>query len=149
MGKRIAGWSLLLLLLLVAPLQAQNVTPIRPLAAPANVNTIQVDYRQKYESEREKNQQLRAENSNLQSQLAAWTSKGGSQVHAYCETPTLSANSAGARNDCAAAGRAHLRAGQRPVPDQRRQWRAVRRQLHLVRIRQPLRAFRGGVPAVG
>ena len=96
------GW-MLLMLLVTAPLAAQNVTPIRPMATP-NLNSIQVDYKQQWEKEREKNQQLRAANSTLQSQLAEWSRKGGSQVHAYCETPTLSANSAGSRNDCAAAG---------------------------------------------
>lgn len=96
------GW-ILLALLVAAPLAAQNVTPIKPMATP-NLNAIQVDYKQQYEKEREKNQQLRAENANLQSQLAEWTRKGGSLVHAYCETPTMSASSAGARNDCAASG---------------------------------------------
>ena len=40
----------------------------------------------------------------LRSQLEAWTGKGGSLVHAYCETPSLSRNSAGASNDCATSG---------------------------------------------
>lgn len=102
MGKKIAGCGLLLLL--VAPLQAQNVAPVRPMVAPQGINAVQVDYKQQFEREREKNRQLREENGLLQSQLAEWTRKGGSRVHAYCETPTLSANSAGARNDCAASG---------------------------------------------
>jgi hypothetical protein len=67
-----------------------------------NINAI--DYKQQYEKEREKNQQLPSENASLQSQLAEWTRKGGSLVHAYCETPTMSANSAGARNDCSVSG---------------------------------------------
>lgn len=96
-------WILLILLLVAAPLAAQNATPVRPMATP-NLNVIQVDYKQQWEKEREKNQQLRAENASLQSQLAEWTRKGGSQVHAYCEAPTLSVNSAGSRNDCAASG---------------------------------------------
>ena len=33
-----------------------------------------------------------------------WTKKGGSLVHAYCESETLSRNSAGASEDCAASG---------------------------------------------
>lgn len=102
--KRIPfGAVLLLLLLLSASVTAQNVTPIRPMATP-NLNAVQIDYKQQWEKEREKNQQLRAENANLQSQLAEWTRKGGSLVHAYCETPTLSLTSAGARNDCATSG---------------------------------------------
>lgn len=93
----------LLSLLVAAPLAAQTVGAVKPMAAP-NINAVQVDWKQQFEKEREKNRQLREENGQLQSQLAEWTRKGGSLVHAYCETPTLSANSAGARNDCAASG---------------------------------------------
>jgi hypothetical protein len=100
--NRISRWALLALLV-AAPLSAQNVGTVRPMAAP-NINAIQVDYKQQWEKEREKNQQLRAENATLQGQLAEWTRKGGSLVHAYCETPTMSVNSAGAHNDCAANG---------------------------------------------
>lgn len=100
--NRTSRWALLALLA-AAPLSAQNVGAVRPMAAP-NITAIQIDYKQQWEKEREKNQQLRAENSSLQSQLAEWTRKGGSLVHAYCETPTMSVNSAGARNDCAASG---------------------------------------------
>jgi hypothetical protein len=101
--KRNACW-MLLTLLIAAPLSAQNVGSVRPMVAPGNVNAIQIDYKQQWEKERDKNQQLRNENAQLQSQLAEWTRKGGSLVHAYCETPTLSVTSAGARNDCAASG---------------------------------------------
>lgn len=100
--NRISRWALLALLV-SAPLSAQNVTPIRPMATP-NLNTVQIDYKQQWEKERQKNQQLRDENAQLQSQLAEWTRKGGSLVHAYCETPTMSVNSSGARNDCAVSG---------------------------------------------
>ncbi|QNP41779.1 hypothetical protein [Lysobacter solisilvae (ex Woo and Kim 2020)] len=101
--NRIARWALLALLV-SAPLSAQNTAAIRPMVAPTNINAVQIDYKQQWEKEREKNQQLRSENANLQSQLAEWTRKGGSLVHAYCEAPTVSVNSAGARNDCAASG---------------------------------------------
>lgn len=100
--KRVTGW-VLLSLLIAAPLSAQNVSPMRPMVAP-NVNAIQIDYKTQWDQERAKNQALRNENASLRAQLEAWTRKGESQVHAYCETPTLSANSAGARNDCAASG---------------------------------------------
>jgi hypothetical protein len=98
MRKRNA-W-ILLSLLVAAPLSAQNV---KPMVTP-NINAIQIDYKQQWEREREKNQQLRAENASLQAQLAEWTRKGGSLVHAYCKTPTMSMTSAGGRNDCAATG---------------------------------------------
>ena len=100
--KQATGW-ILLSLLVAAPLSAQNVSSVRPMATP-NISAIQIDYKAKWEQERSKNQQLRDENSGLRAQLDAWTNKGGSQVHAYCETPTLSVSSAGARNDCAASG---------------------------------------------
>lgn len=100
--KHCIRWTALALLV-AGPLSAQTMTGVKPMATP-NINTIQVDYKQQYEKEREKNQQLRTQNASLQSQLDEWTRKGGSLVHAYCETPTISANSAGARNDCAASG---------------------------------------------
>jgi hypothetical protein len=100
--KHCTRWTVLLLLV-AGPLSAQTVTGVRPMAVP-NINAIQIDYRQQYEKERQKNQQLRTENASLQSQLAEWTRKGGSLVHAYCETPTVSMNSSGARNDCAVTG---------------------------------------------
>jgi len=100
--KQLSRWAVLALLV-SAPLAAQNVSQVKPMMAPC-VGAMAIDYKQQWEKEREKNQQLRQENANLHAQLAAWTRKGGSQVHAYCETPTLSVNSAGARNDCAASG---------------------------------------------
>lgn len=94
----------LLCLLACAPLAAQNVTSVRPMAAPANVDAVQVDWKAQHDRLIEHNRQLRAENDDLRAQLANWTGKGGSQVHAYCETATLSRNTAGAGNDCAASG---------------------------------------------
>ena len=117
--------GLLFACVLIAPALAQSTTAVRPkmvpvapistakpattatpatVAAPADAAKVQPDYRAELEKARARNKQLRAENDTLRAQLAQWTSKGGSQVHAYCETPTLSANSAGARNDCATAG---------------------------------------------
>lgn len=104
MNRAAVALLLLLLFAFAAPLSAQTVNTVRPMVAPKVANTVQIDYRAQWEQERAKNQQLREENASLHAQLQAWTRKGGSQVHAYCETPTVSANSAGARNDCAAAG---------------------------------------------
>lgn len=92
--------GVMLLLVLSASSVAQTV---RPMVAP-KIDTIAIDYRQQWEQERAKNQALRNENAQLSQQLAEWTRVGRSQVHAYCETPTLSRNSAGASNDCAVAG---------------------------------------------
>jgi hypothetical protein len=83
---------------------AQSVTPVRPMLMPKPQDTLQVDYKAQYERERATNQRLRDENTNLHTQIDAWTRKGGSLVHAWCETPTLSVNSAGASSDCADAG---------------------------------------------
>ncbi len=100
MGKHFGA---MLLLVLSTSSAAQSVGTVRPMVAP-KVDTIVIDYRQQWEQERAKNQVLRSENARLGEELAAWTRRGGSQVHAYCETPTLSRNSAGASNDCAVAG---------------------------------------------
>lgn len=94
--------SLLAVVLLAAPAGAQNV--VRPMVAPSQINQIQIDYKAQWEKERAKNAELRAENARLSAQLQEWTRKGGSLVHAYCATETMSANSTGARNDCAASG---------------------------------------------
>jgi cell division protein FtsB len=53
---------------------------------------------------RENNKLLRAENASLKDKLAAITTRGGSQVRAYCPTGTTSRNTAGAEADCAASG---------------------------------------------
>lgn len=86
------------------PVATQTAPVLRPMVAPRVAASIEIDYKTQYEQERARNQQLREENGSLRTTLAAWTSKGGSLVHAYCETPTRSASSAGASNDCAASG---------------------------------------------
>jgi hypothetical protein len=53
---------------------------------------------------RENNKLLRAENTALKDKITALTTPGGSLVHAYCPTRTLSRNTAGAEADCAASG---------------------------------------------
>lgn len=101
--------AVVVLLVAAPPLAAQNAATLRPMVAPVKVapvkvDAVQVDWKVQYDKERAKNQALRGQVASLQAELASWTSKGGSQVHAYCETETLSRNSAGARNDCAASG---------------------------------------------
>lgn len=91
-------------LLLAAPLAAQQVQSLQPRVAPVQTQGLQIDWKAQFEQERAKNQELRRQVDSLQAQLAEWTRKGGSQVHAYCESPTVSRNSAGAVNDCAAGG---------------------------------------------
>jgi hypothetical protein len=53
---------------------------------------------------REKVRSLREENAGLKDRIAQMTSRGGSEVRAYCPTNTLSRNTAGAENDCSASG---------------------------------------------
>ena len=53
---------------------------------------------------REENRVLRAENASLKDRIANMTTPGGSAVHAYCPTETVSRNTAGAEANCAASG---------------------------------------------
>ena len=87
---------------------AQNVRPsVTPQPArvtPQLANALVIDYQAQYRKEVEKNKQLSGENDGLRQQLAEMTRHGGSLVHAYCETRTVSRNTAGDRNDCARNG---------------------------------------------
>ena len=96
--------------LAIAPTLAQNM-PMAPVmqsprqaAAPQIAPAAVIDYQAQYRKEVEKNKALRGENTDLRQQLAAYTRRGGSLVHAYCETESVSRNTAGARNDCAPTG---------------------------------------------
>ena len=94
----------------LVPVVAQNVPAAptmqgaRPAVAPQLTHALDIDYQAQYRKEVEKNRQLRGENDGLRNQLAEYTRRGGSLVHAYCETETVSRNTAGARNDCAPTG---------------------------------------------
>lgn len=90
---------------------AQNTPPAGRVVAPAAravspqlSQALAIDYQAQYRKEVEKNKQLRGENDGLRQQLAEYTRRGGSLVHAYCETRTLSRNTAGASNDCSHNG---------------------------------------------
>lgn len=106
--KRIA--LLAALVLIAGVLQAQTMTRVRPVALPTPVAadpsavSLPKDYQALYQKEAEKNRQLKAEVATLTSRIAEITRPGGSLVQAYCETPTLSRNTAGAQNDCATSG---------------------------------------------
>lgn len=52
----------------------------------------------------DENYKLKEQNNNLNKQIADMTKKGGSQVKAYCESPTISKNTAGASSNCASSG---------------------------------------------
>ena len=83
---------------------APDMQGTRPAVTPQLMHAMDIDYQAQYRKEVEKNRQLRGENDGLRNQLAEYTRRGGSLVHAYCETETVSRNTAGARNDCAPTG---------------------------------------------
>lgn len=75
-----------------------------PAATPSDAASLPKDYQALYQKEAEKNRALRAEVASLTTRIAELTRPGGSLVQAYCETETVSRNTAGARNDCGATG---------------------------------------------
>jgi hypothetical protein len=85
------------------PMPAPAAAP-RPMIVPQMTHAAEIDFQAQYRKEVEKNKQLRSENDSLHRQLLEYTQRGGSLVHAYCETETVSRNTAGARNDCAPTG---------------------------------------------
>ena len=87
-----------------APPAGRIVAPAARAVSPQLSQALAIDYQAQYRKEVEKNKQLRGENDGLRQQLAEYTRRGGSLVHAYCETRTLSRNTAGASNDCAHNG---------------------------------------------
>lgn len=114
----------LLALILVTPATAQMSVPrIRPIAvepvtAVPQGDQLIVDPWTNPDTARRVIEQLRAERSELKSSLGAangrladalakidaLTTPGGSLVRAYCASPTVSRNTAGAEEDCADSG---------------------------------------------
>lgn len=100
-------WTLLfagLALAALLPAAAQVRMMQVPQAARPATQAVQIDYQAQYRQEVDKNKALRAENASLKAQLDSYTSRTGSRVTAYCETPSLSRNTAGASNDCSRSG---------------------------------------------
>jgi len=94
-------------LLALLPVAAQVRMVKLPQAAPqtaAASSAAVIDFQAQYAKEVEKNKALRNENTSLRAQLDSYTSRTGTRVTAYCETPTLSRNTAGASNDCSRTG---------------------------------------------
>lgn len=84
-----------------------RAAPFAPVAtpAPAAVETDAIkDYRALYEKEAQKNRELRSQVASLTERIAQITRPDGSLVQAYCESATLSRNTAGASNDCSVGG---------------------------------------------
>lgn len=84
----------------VSPIVATPATP----AASAQAASLPKDYEALYRKEAEKNRELKAEVQSLTERLAQVTRPGGSLVTAYCESASVSRNTAGATNDCSTSG---------------------------------------------
>ena len=91
--------------------RAQQSTPQIAPAANRVVDTAVVDehavnqkLREKINELKRENDALRAENASFKSRLNEYTSKTGSEVHAYCANPDTSSNTAGASTDCNRSG---------------------------------------------
>lgn len=87
----------------VRPVSPIVATPISPAASATGVS-MPKDYEALYRKEAEKNRELKAEVQSLTERLAQVTRPGGSLVTAYCESPSVSRNTAGATNDCSTSG---------------------------------------------
>lgn len=92
------------------PRAQPNTQHVTPAATPA-IDTVAIDehavnqqLRAKISVLQRENAGLRAENASLKSQLNEYTSKTGSEVHAYCEDRDTSKNTAGAATDCNRSG---------------------------------------------
>src|SRR5262249_50785201 len=114
-------WLALLALALVTPAMAQLVMrPIqRPVAgqpmttpdtsaqqesgAATKIMTIE-EARAKIAELNRKNRDLDGKLTEALATIDQWTKKGGSLVHAYCESDTISRSSAGDSEDCSASG---------------------------------------------
>jgi len=92
------------------PRTAQSAPRIAPAVSPAigaaviDEHAANQQLRTKINALQRENAALRAQNATLKSQLNEYTSKTGSEVHAYCEDPSISRNTAGASIDCNRSG---------------------------------------------
>ena len=83
--------------------QPQVVQPVAEQGAPQYVDrTAQLEAQNKHL--RESNLALKQENAQLKARMDAMTTRGGSEVRAWCPAATVSRNTAGATANCATAG---------------------------------------------
>ena len=108
----------LLALILVTPAAAQMTMPqmakpivVQPILATPPAADLSVEPWMTPETAKKAIEELRLERTELKTNLSeaiaridAMTRPDGSQVRAYCATETLSRNTAGAEEDCAASG---------------------------------------------
>ena len=86
------------------PVQVEQTVPDQDLQVAEDKDALIKRLRDKNAALRQENDQIKQENTELQGRIAAMTSLGGSEVHAYCSDATTSRNTAGAIDDCAATG---------------------------------------------
>lgn len=99
-------------LLAASAASAQNLQTIKLLPPSGQLEAAQVDQaamaRRSLEVENKKlrddNARLETENQALSARIDAFTTPGGSEVHAYCPSPTISRNTAGAETNCDLSG---------------------------------------------
>jgi regulator of replication initiation timing len=83
---------------------------VKPVASPVAETAVIDEHamnqrlREKINALQRENAALRARNESLKSRLTEYTSKTGSEVHAYCENSSISRNTAGAQTDCNRSG---------------------------------------------
>lgn len=96
----------LAVLLMSSAASAQNAARViaPPSVAPPKSVATAIDYQTMYQREVDKNKQLKGEVASLTQRINEMTRPGGSLVQAYCESPTVSRNTAGATSDCARNG---------------------------------------------
>jgi hypothetical protein len=93
----------------VQPIQVQPIQPVdaaqtdQAESAPAPIQTVE-SLTAANQKLRRDNKALRTENEALKARILAFTTPGGSEVRAFCPSDTVSRNTAGAENNCAAAG---------------------------------------------
>jgi hypothetical protein len=85
--------------------QIQKIQPTPSTQGPGlELQTEEAVMRREIAQLKRENERLAAENATLKAQVQGYSVLGGSLVHAYCSSDTVSMNTAGASADCAASG---------------------------------------------
>jgi hypothetical protein len=85
--------------------QIQKIQPTNTAQPPSlELQTEEAVLRREMAQLKRDNERLTAENAALKAQVQGYTVLGGSLVHAYCSSDTVSMNTAGGSADCAASG---------------------------------------------
>lgn len=85
--------------------QIQKIQPTPTAQGPGlELQTEEAVMRREIAQLKRENERLAAENATLKAQVQGYSVLGGSLVHAYCSSDTVSMNTAGGSADCAASG---------------------------------------------